>query len=85
MRVRVTTATPEQVGTLVTERAKAEAGLPGQCAPLRLGKRVPLPDAYGSDRRGRRCTVAKGRGAPSPQDRQRNTRGSTVAPRMNAT
>jgi hypothetical protein len=35
--MRVTTATPERVGTLITERAMAEAGMPNECGPLALG------------------------------------------------
>ena len=43
MLVRVTTATPEQVGTLVAERALAEAGMPNQCEPRSSGLDAATP------------------------------------------
>src|SRR6266704_2782089 len=79
--VRVTTATPEQVGTLVTERAMAEARMPSQCelrlpgreaaSPRCPWQRPPLGPEFRGD--------APNRMGP-PVVRQRNTRGSTVAP-----
>lgn len=58
MLVRVTTATPEHVGTLVIERAMAVARVPSQCEPKALRQDRPVQDACGSDGRAARSSVA---------------------------